>query len=226
MTSELTTPTVRAVSEMDQMPPPSPLSRLLAIFKVSDEQLMWRVQNQDDEQAFALLVSRWQQPIHRLCIRMNGDYHRGEDLTQEAFTRVFTHRKQYRAGARFSTYLWRIALNLCHDEYRRAQRHGESSLEEWETGHPDQLNSLVSLEPAPDAALTGFEKAGLVRDALQQLPETYRSVLILRHYENLKFSEIGEVLNIPEGTVKSRMAEALSRMAVLLKSQRPDISPT
>src|SRR6185503_17139373 len=99
---------------------------------MTDEQAMWRVQMQDDHRAFAHLVERWEAPILRLCARMTGDLHRGEDLKQEAFARVFVRRKGYRPPAKFSTWLWRIALNLCYDELRKRERHGECPLdEEW-----------------------------------------------------------------------------------------------
>jgi RNA polymerase sigma-70 factor (ECF subfamily) len=190
--------------------------------KISDEQAMWRVQTQDDHDAFASLVQHWEIPIRRLCVRMLGDEHRAEDLAQEAFARVFAKRRDYAPTARFSTWLWRIALNLCHDELRRRARRPELSLDGGaaEGGWADHLTDR---DPRPDEALSAAETAAHVRRALQHLPETYRVVLVLRHYENLKFAEIAEVLGIPEGTVKSRMVEGLSRMArVLRRAQAPD----
>src|SRR5580658_4624173 len=94
----------------------APLSRM------SDEQAMWRVQNEEDQAAFAQLVKRWEGPIVRLCARMTGDLQRGEDLKQETFARVFARRKDFRPDARFSSWLWRIALNLCYDDLRRRYR--------------------------------------------------------------------------------------------------------
>jgi RNA polymerase sigma-70 factor (ECF subfamily) len=140
---------------------------------------------------------------------MIGDSHRAEDLTQETFSRVFTQRKAYQPKSRFSTWLWRIALNLCYDELRSPKRREEPWLgPEDETGDP----SFVSSGPTPDRDAARAEEGQLVRQALQALPEAYRTVLILRHYQDLKFREIAEVLGIPEGTVKSRMVEALSLM--------------
>ena len=178
---------------------------------------MWRVQTQDDERAFAQLVRRWEGPIQRLGARMTGDAHRGEDLAQETFARVFAKRKEYQPRGKFSTWLWRIALNLCYDELRRSQRREESSLEGMCGEAFAALEAFVAPEPPPDRSLVDEERSEQVRQALMQLSETYRTVLVLRHYENLKFREIAGVLDVPEGTVKSRMAEALTQMGRLLK---------
>ena len=97
------------------------------LFCTTDEQAMLRVQAHDDHGAFAQLVSRWEEPIRRLCTRMVGDAHKGEDLKQEAFARLFAKRKLYQPTARFSTFLWRIALNACYDELRRVKRRAESA---------------------------------------------------------------------------------------------------
>ena len=178
---------------------------------------MWRVQTQDDERAFAQLVRRWEGPIQRLGARMTGDVHRGEDLAQETFARVFAKRKDYQPSGKFSTWLWRIALNLCYDELRRRQRREESSLDGMCGEAVAALEVFVAPEPPPDKSLEDQERSELVRSALMQLSEAYRTVLVLRHYENLKFREIAGVLDVPEGTVKSRMAEALTQMGRLLK---------
>jgi RNA polymerase sigma-70 factor (ECF subfamily) len=190
---------------------------LRSLFAITDEQAMRRVQTQDDERAFAQLVRRWERPIQRLCARMTGDTHRGEDLAQEAFARVFARRKEYQPSGKFSTWLWRIALNLCYDELRRRQRREETPLDADGDATITVLDEFAAPEPAPDKSLVERERGELVRSALMQLPEVYRTVLVLRHYEDLKFREIAGVLDVPEGTVKSRMAEALTQMNRLLK---------
>lgn len=185
-------------------------------FKTTDEQAMWRVQQHDDHAAFSRLVAHWEQPIRRLCTRMLGDLHRAEDLTQEAFARVFAHRQDFDVSGRFSTWLWRIAVNLCHDELRRRKRRPEHALLD---AQDDASAEIADAELGPDESMVRAEKLGEVRSALQHLDEPYRTVVVLRHYENLKFSEIAEVLGIPEGTVKSRMAEGLNRLSRRLKPQ-------
>ncbi|MBI3877412.1 MAG: sigma-70 family RNA polymerase sigma factor [Verrucomicrobia bacterium] len=187
---------------------------------VSDEQAMWRVRTHDDPDAFAQLVRRWEDPIRRLCVRMTGDSHRGEDVAQEAFARVFARRKDWEPTAKFSTWLWRIALNLCHDELRRRHRHGEEPLPD-----DEHDSDFAVFEPTPAERMVERERADIVRGALQRLPEHYRSVLVLRHYENLKFREIADVLGVPEGTVKSRMSEALVQITRLLKPALDDSRP-
>jgi RNA polymerase sigma-70 factor, ECF subfamily len=200
----------------------SVISRLTKCFVTSDEQLMWRVQATGDGNAFARLVERWHEPIHRLCTRLTGDAHRAEDLAQEAFLRLFSHRRDYQAKARFSTFLWRIAVNLCHDERRRRGRRRETSLEDRDENEVSFLEVLSSEDPLPDAAAEFQERVESVRQALLQLSEHYRVVVVLRHYEDLKFHEIAEVLGLPVGTVKSRMAEALSQLHHLMRSVLAD----
>jgi RNA polymerase sigma-70 factor (ECF subfamily) len=193
----------------------SPLSLL---FSSTDEQAMWRVKTHDDHRAFAQLVERWQEPIRRLCTRMTGDPHRGEDLKQETFARIFDKRKDYQPTGRFSTWLWRIALNLCHDELRRRNRRREF-LTDGEGGEEGPTLEVVADDPTPDSRVIELEEGELVRRALLRLPEIYRTVLVLRHYQAMKISKIAEVLEIPEGTVNSRLAEALARLSRILEPQ-------
>ena len=174
---------------------------------MSDEEAMRHVQRHGDHSAFTALVRRWEAPIRRLCTRMTDDEHIGEDLAQEAFARVFANRYQFQDGRRFSTWLWRIALNLCRDDARRSGRKSEASFE-YGSGVTD-----VSDSPAPDEMLVDKERTSFVRKALASLPEAQRAVVILREYEGLKFREIAEVLNAPEGTVKSRMTDALAELS-------------
>lgn len=189
------------------------MSILSGIFGLTDEQAMWRVQMQDDTEAFAHLLARWEQPIKRLCTRMLADTHKAEDLTQEAFARVYSRRKDYQHGGKFSTFLWRVAVNLCLDEIRRVKRRRELAVYSSQTEDSADgsfTETLPGHEASPDSALITEEQAEIVRRAVQDLPEHYRSVVILRHYEDLKFREIADILQIPEGTVKSRMFEALT----------------
>jgi RNA polymerase sigma-70 factor (ECF subfamily) len=187
-----------------------------SLFTISDEQAMWRVQTEDDHAAFALLVERWREKIRQLCIRMTGNIHNGEDLAQDVFARVFDKRCEFKGASKFSTWLWRIAVNRCYDEMRRpASRATTESLDDESSTVVLDIN--VADVRTPRDSLAAQEEAELVRQALMRLPENYRTVLVLRHYENLKLREIADVLQVPEGTVSSRMAEALSQLTTLLE---------
>ena len=193
----------------------------------SDEQAMWRVRMHDDAEAFAGLVARWEVPIRGLCLRMLGDEHRASDAVQEIFSAVYLKRAAYQPQAKFSTYLWRVAVNRCLDMIRQTHRRREDSIEVIEGTMEEgaALAGTVDEQCAPDHAMQRAEKAVEVREALLRLPEHYRAVVVLKHYEGLRFSEIAEVLGIAEGTVKSRMAEAMTRLARSLRCFAPNHAP-
>ena len=178
------------------------------------------VQVDADPEAFAQIVHRWQGPIRNLCLRMTADMHRAEDLTQETFSRLFARRREWQPTAKLSTYLWRIAINLCHDENRRRARHGEVALETGEDG--EHRAHITVFHPTPHDELEAEERADQVRAALNRVTEPFRTVLVLRHYEGLKFREVADVLGVPEGTVKSRMVEGLSQLTRLMQSAMND----
>ena len=183
----------------------------------TDEEAMWQVKLYDDHHEFDRLVKRWEQPIRRLCTRMLGDPHRGDDLKQDTFLRLFEKRKTYEPKGRFSTFLWRIALNLCYDELRRQKRRRELLDPIASTTESESTYDPICESAGPDAQTAELEEGELVRRAVMQLPEIYRAVVILRHYEDLKLCRIAEILEIPEGTVNSRMAEALVRLSRILE---------
>lgn len=180
---------------------------------------MREVKMRGAHEAFTQLVRRWETPIRRLCIRMTGDEHRGEDLTQETFARVFANRRQFDPARKFSTWLWRIALNLCREEARRNGCRSELPLED---GVEDVHRARCAMAVTPEMRLLDEERAELVRGAISALPEIYRVVVVLREYEGLKCREIAELLEIPEGTVKWRMAEALTQLGQSLRILLPD----
>ena len=195
------------------------LSYISGVFALSDEEAMVRVQEGNDSRAFSLLHDRWQGRIERFCRWQLGDVHRGEDVVQEVFMRLYARRQQFRCDGRFSSYLWRLAVNACYDELRRRKRKPEVSLSvEDEEGNCGEAY-LESEEQSVEAVFLEQEQSATIKQSLQRLPEMYRSVVILRHYEGLKFREIAEVMEIPEGTVSSRMAEALNRLEEMLKPE-------
>ncbi len=187
------------------------------LFSPNDEQLMWRVKLAGDPDAFAEIVHRWQPALQSLCLRLTRDDAMAQDIAQEAFLRLFSHRESYRTEGAFGTYLRRIAINLCYDELRDSSRRKEVQLGDSEEG-PGFEDHFASDHIGPDEDTAQRDIAGRVREAVGKLPESHRTVLVLRHYEGMKFREIAEVLDLPEGTVKTRMGEALNLLARNLKT--------
>ena len=178
---------------------------------LDDETLMARVRDKDCESTFGQLFQRWSQPIRRLCYRMTGNWEDAEDLTQDVFSSLFKYRKRYQVRSRFSTYLWKIALNRCRDFSRQKKRRGSHHQRLLQL---EQEKSLLRDQQPEREALSGT-----IRDAVMKLNPRHREVLILRHFENLKFEQIAEILDIPTGTVASRMAKALNVLGQLLRRQ-------
>lgn len=175
---------------------------------MSDEAVMLLVCARDDAGAFGELVVRWQQRIQNLCLRLTASMHDAEDAAQETFARAYAARSQFQGQAAFSTWLWRIALNATID-LQRKQRPRET-----DGNSPDDA---LSRDQEPSLAAEQTESVQAVIQALQQLPDDIRTVVVLRHYEGLKFREISDVLGVPQGTVCSRMTDGLNRLAVMLR---------
>jgi RNA polymerase sigma-70 factor (ECF subfamily) len=183
------------------------------ILSLSDEDLMSQVAC-DDERAFAELVRRFQGRVVNLISRILNDRECADDLSQEVFVRVFVHRRNYRRGSKFSTWLFTIAANLAKNEIRRrVRRRNWFSL--------DALQELLNDGSMQLADPTEGRETTLEREQLQQsmgraiatVPEKYRLALVLRDIEGLAYEEIATVLGIPGGTVRSR----INRARVMLK---------
>jgi RNA polymerase sigma-70 factor, ECF subfamily len=172
----------------------------------SDAVLIQRWQH-GDAAAFEALVRRWQQPMARFLTRLTGRPERVPDLCQELFLRVFLAAPRYRENGNFSTWLYRIALNLARDASRR-QRRDPVALADHEP---------YAREIAPEVECQQRELAEAVTAALDELPPTLREVLVLRHYERLSFEEMARLLSVPASTLKSRFTAALTRLREVLR---------
>jgi len=173
-----------------------------------DEQLMETVVR-GSEAAFATIVDRYRGRIINLVSRFINDRERAAEISQEVFLRVFVHRERYRPSGKFSTWIYTIAVNLAKNEIRRRVRaRGVVSLDGLLEVTGDSSRFLADHGPRPDRRLRQREVQEWVDRALQTLPEKYREVIILRDIQQLSYEEIEEVLNIPGGTVRSRINRA------------------
>jgi RNA polymerase sigma-70 factor (ECF subfamily) len=186
---------------------------------LSDEDLMDHVVA-GSETAFACVVDRYKNRLQNVIYRYIRDFQRAEDLAQEAFVRVYLHRERYRKTGKFSTWIFTIAVNLAKNEIRRKVRlRNVLSL--------DHLTEVMgSVEPLlRDDEQTGTDRrveqdqtGRLVGKAIARLPDVYREALILRDLEGLSYEEIGDILDIPGGTVRSRINRARLMLKEKLKT--------
>lgn len=176
---------------------------------MSDERLMERLL-EGDESSLDELVRRYQGPLFGLAYRMLCDAPAAEDAFQETFLRVYRRRFSYRPGSAVKPWLYQICLNVCRDHLRRIKRRPECSLEQAD-------RQLEADELTPQERAEQAEDSQRLRDALALLPPKHRDVLILSHYQNLSYPEISNLLDVPSGTVKSRVFHALKKLATLLK---------
>lgn len=183
-----------------------------AIVSLSDEDLMARVA-EDDERAFAELVRRFQGRVINLVSRVLNDRECADDLAQEVFVRVFVHRRNYRRGSKFSTWLFTIAANLAKNEIRRrVRRRNWFSLDALQEMLKDSAIQLADPTESRESVLEREQLQAAVGLAIATVPEKYRLALVLRDIEGLPYEEIALVLNIPGGTVRSRINRARSML--------------
>lgn len=156
---------------------------------------------QGDRQAFGELVTRHHSKIIGMLYHMCGDARLAEDAAQEAFIRVWQNLNRYKAGHAFRSWLYRIAANAALDSLRR--EHTPAMLDETLTADP---------QAGPEVTVEARQKAGAVRRAIGQLSPPLRLVLVLREYQELSYQEIAEALDIPTGTVMSRLASARGQL--------------
>ena len=180
----------------------------VGIVPLSDEDLMG-LAAADDERAFAELVKRFQGRVTNLISRVLNDRECSDDLAQEVFVRVYVHRRNYRRGAKFSTWLFTIAANLAKNEIRRrVRRRNWFSLDALQEVLHDGTMVLADPTEGQETSLQRAQLQGVIGKAIAAVPEKYRVALVLRDVEGLAYEEIGQVLGIPGGTVRSRINRA------------------
>jgi RNA polymerase sigma-70 factor (ECF subfamily) len=180
----------------------------LPIVRLSDEDLMARVA-EGDERAFTELVRRFQGRVTNLVSRVLNDREASDDLAQEVFVRVFIHRRNYRRGSKFSTWLFTIAANLAKNEIRRrVRRRNWFSLDALQEVLGDSGSHLADPTEGQEISLQRGQLQEAIGRAIAAVPEKYRLALVLRDIEGFAYEEIGQMLNIPGGTVRSRINRA------------------
>jgi RNA polymerase sigma-70 factor (ECF subfamily) len=174
-----------------------------------------------DSRAFAELVRRHQKSLYNFVLRQTRSPPAAEDITQEAFLRVVQRAAEFKHEARFTTWLFTIARNLCVDHARKAKLRRHPSLD-GPAGDAEGARPLLEVVPETrgegqvDRAAEWTSMRRSIVSAVESLPEEQREVFLLREVANLPFKEIAEVTGTAENTVKSRMRYALERLRIAL----------
>jgi len=182
----------------------------------TDEMLMVRYQR-GERKAFVELVRRHNRPIYNFVLRQLRMPSLAEDVTQDVFMRLVQNAAEFKHEARFSTWLYTIARNLCIDQLRKLSHRRHASLDQREGNQPDaQLLGETISDPSPLSsaehnALSSEVRSSIVR-AVDSLPDDQREVFLLREVASLPFRDIAEITGVGENTVKSRMRYALDRL--------------
>src|SRR5512138_2366850 len=176
---------------------------------LTDDELVARSISGDAE-SFNELITRWERPIYALAYRVIGREEDARDVCQDAFLRAYRALPGFKGQAKFSSWLYRIALNLCRDWIRRQRRAPVSQLPEdadaiemaSETGPVESIEDLVARR----------ELSAIVEDAMAQLSEEQRTAIILKEYHGMTFQEIADLQGCPLSTVKTRLYQGLSQL--------------
>jgi RNA polymerase sigma-70 factor, ECF subfamily len=182
----------------------------------SDEDLL-ALFRQGTREAFGALVRRYEGELYGYLRRYLGDGDLAEDVFQNTFLQLYTRAHQYQPGRPVRPWLYTIATHQAIDALRREGRHPTVRLDQdlesgGDTDRPQLLNFLESPLPGPLEQLQGEERQRLVRASVDKLPDFLKQVVILAFFQELKYSEVATILEIPVGTVKSRMHTALIKL--------------
>lgn len=169
-----------------------------------------------DPEAFSDLMAIHEKQVYNLCLRMTGHPEDAQDLAQEAFIKAWRGLRFYKFESSFSTWLYRLTSNVCIDFLRQQKRRATGSLTV--TGDEGEEIELEIVDPAPlpEQQASDREDQAQIAEALNQLEEEFRLALTLRIVDDLSYEQIGEVLDLKPGTVKSRIARARTKLKKIL----------
>lgn len=202
--------TIPGVPRIEDVQRPNPLN------DCSDEELMARFRRGQTE-AFGVLVRRYERELFGYLRRYLGDTSLADDVFQNTFLQLYVKSNMYEAGRPFRPWLYTMATHQAIDALRRNGRHQALSLDQGREETADgQVRSLAEMletrAPGPLEQAQGEERREQVRASVDRLPDFLRQVVILAYYQGLKYREIADILDIPVGTVKSRLHAALVKL--------------
>jgi RNA polymerase sigma-70 factor (ECF subfamily) len=174
-----------------------------------------------DQRAFKTLVERYQKKVYAVALGMVKDKEEAYDIAQEAFVKVYKYLDHFKGDSSFYTWLYRITANICIDVMRKKQAMKGEAVEFDESVQHDiseaNLGALGSrLGTNPQKSALRRELAEKIQEALEQVPEKHRAILLMREVEGMSYEDLAETLQIPKGTVMSRLFHARAKVQKIL----------
>ena len=169
-----------------------------------------------DPEAFSDLMAIHEKQVYNLCLRMTGHPEDAQDLAQEAFIKAWRGLRFYKFESSFSTWLYRLTSNVCIDFLRQQKRRATGSLTVTDEEGEETELEIVDPAPLPEQQASDREDQAQIAEALNQLEVEFRLALTLRVVDDLSYEQIGEVLDLKPGTVKSRIARARTKLKKIL----------
>ena len=185
-------------------------------FQISDEILIKKFQ-EGDVGAYNQLVNRFKDRLLNFIYRFVNDLDLAEDLVQDTLLKLYTHKDSYQEIAKFSTWLYTIAANLARTELRKKKRRKTFSVTELSRDDREFIIASSDVDPSEDLSFQNFEKS--VQRALAELPDDFKTIIILRDIQELSYDEISKIVDVPLGTVKSRINRGRVKLQQLLKKK-------
>lgn len=182
--------------------------------KPTDEELILAFQG-GEETAFDEIVRRYRDPLYNFVVRLLGDSFFSEDVVQETFVRVYRNKHRYHQVAKFSTWIYTIASNLAKTELRRRKVRNFFSISS--KGEDEKDYDLVDHDIDIERQVDGKMKSEMVLKEINALPFHFKEAVLLRDIQDLSYEEIAQILDVPLGTVKSRVNRGRSRLQKKLK---------
>ncbi|MFZ4453809.1 RNA polymerase sigma factor SigW [Salibacterium aidingense] len=169
------------------------------------KRLIREIKKEGDQDAFAELVDLYKDKVYQIAYRMTGNSYEAQDMAQEAFLRAYANLESYDESRKFSTWLFRITTNLCIDRLRKKKPDYSLDAEIQGTDGLTGYSQVAASETLPEDQVVTLEMQEWVQREISGLPEKYRAAVVLRYIEDLSITEISDVLDLPENTVKTHI---------------------
>ena len=187
--------------------------------RLTEQELIQLCKNGDRE-AFNQLIAQYQKQVFNIAYGMLSDYEDALDASQEVFVKVYRSIASFKGQSSFSTWIYRICANVCNDSLRKRQRRGVTVSIENDDDGDNNISEIPSDTPTPEENVMMNERQRAVREAINNLSDEYREIIVYSDINQLSYDEISKVLKCPVGTIKSRLNRARNALRKILSEKR------